>query len=133
MRQLLQLLKSGVPVMYGFDQHFSSQTVAPTLFGVPAQTLSTAGKLAERSQANVMSFWCVRDQDARYQLTLDAPWSDYPTGDDRQDADRYNRWLEHHISKTPEQYLWVHRRFRQSAIDGQPVYDNQLRREKHRD
>ncbi len=132
-RQLLQLLQSGTPVMYGFDQHFSSQTVDSTLFGVPAVTLSVAGKLASRSQAAVMSFWCVRNNQGRYQLCIDDVWQDYPSGDDAQDADRYNRWLEQKISASPAQYLWVHRRFRQTEIDGIPAYGNTLRREKHRD
>ena len=47
-----------------------------------------------------------------YVIRIDAPLSGFPSGDDQADAVRINRLLEERIREAPEQYYWVHRRFK---------------------
>jgi KDO2-lipid IV(A) lauroyltransferase len=47
-----------------------------------------------------------------YTLTIGEPLSDFPSGDDLADAQRINDIIEQEIRKSPEQYYWVHRRFK---------------------
>lgn len=131
LKGLLRTLREQ-PVFYGFDQHFSAQTVWSSLFGVPAATLTTPARLAARCDAQVLSAWCHRDERGQYQLRIDPPWSGYPSGDPKTDADRYNAWLESRIREHPAQYLWLHRRFRQPLPDGRSLYADSVVRAKHR-
>jgi KDO2-lipid IV(A) lauroyltransferase len=41
-----------------------------------------------------------------------APWRDYPSGDDFADTRRMNAFLEEQVLRMPEQYYWVHKRFK---------------------
>ena len=55
-----------------------------------------------------------------YETRVSAPWLDYPSGDDAADAARMNRELEAEIRTMPEQYYWVHRRFK-TRPPGEPA------------
>ena len=47
-----------------------------------------------------------------YEMSFDKPLKNYPSGDAIKDASKTNQILEKQILKNPEQYLWVHRRFK---------------------
>jgi KDO2-lipid IV(A) lauroyltransferase len=47
-----------------------------------------------------------------YAVRYEEPWRDFPTDDAVADSARMNRWIESEIRRNPEQYLWVHRRFK---------------------
>ncbi|HIE54249.1 MAG TPA: lipid A biosynthesis acyltransferase, partial [Chromatiaceae bacterium] len=47
-----------------------------------------------------------------YDLFLEPAWEDFPSGDLEADTLRVNRLVEQWVRETPEQYLWIHRRFR---------------------
>ena len=56
---------------------------------------------------------------AGYVLTLGEPWQDYPSDDVEADTRRMNVWLEGVVRTMPEQYYWVHRRFK-TRPEGEP-------------
>jgi len=114
MRGLLASLKAGMPVWYAPDQnHGGSQSVFAPFFGVAASTLATPSRLARISGAAVVPFYPARLPDGGgYRLTLYPALEDFPSNDPVCDATRLNALLEHEIRKMPEQYLWVHRRFK---------------------
>ena len=45
-------------------------------------------------------------------MSFEKPLSDFPSSDPIIDATTTNKILEKQIKKTPEQYLWIHRRFK---------------------
>jgi KDO2-lipid IV(A) lauroyltransferase len=47
-----------------------------------------------------------------YKLVLGKPLERFPTGDEIADAARVNQLIESAVRLAPEQYLWVHKRFR---------------------
>ncbi len=114
MRGLLASLKNGMPVWYAPDQnHGGSQSVFAPFFGVQASTLGTPSRIAKLSGAAVVPFYPCRLADGSgYQLTLYPALEDFPSDDPVQDATRLNALLEAVIREMPEQYLWVHRRFK---------------------
>src|SRR3569623_252109 len=61
--------------------------------------------------------------DQGYRITLQAPLADYPSGDLVADATRINRTIEAQARRIPEQYLWVHRRFKPRPDREKNVYD----------
>lgn len=113
-RELLASLKNGVPVWYAPDQnHAGSHSVFAPFFGVQASTLTTTARLARLSGAPVVPFFQQRLADGSgYLLILCPALENFPTGDAKEDAARVNRLVESVAREMPEQYLWVHRRFK---------------------
>lgn len=111
-RGLLRALSRGGIVAYSADQDFNYQNAFVPFFGVPAATLTATPDLARRGNAVVLPFWFHRGDDGRYHLRVEPTWSGWPSGDPVQDAARYMAELEAVVRRHPEQYLWVHRRFK---------------------
>ena len=49
---------------------------------------------------------------AGYVVRLDPPWENFPSGDDYADTRRMNEFIEQQVLSMPEQYLWMHKRFK---------------------
>ena len=111
-RGLLRVLSGGGVVAYSADQNFTYQNAFVPFFGVPAATLTATPELARRGHAEVLPFWFHRGVDGRYRLRIEPQWSGWPSGDPAADAARYMAELEQVVREHPEQYLWVHRRFK---------------------
>lgn len=111
-RGLLRTLVQGGVVAYSADQNFTYQNAFVPFFGVAAATLTATPDLARRGKATVLPFWFHRDHDGRYRLRIEAPWGGWPSGDSAADAARYMSELEQVVRQHPDQYLWVHRRFK---------------------
>lgn len=113
LRGLLRALKANQVVWYAPDQDFGGKTaVFAKFFGVTAATIVALSRLAGKSGAAVVPFMPCRQADGRYLLQIFPALENYPGADDLQDAQRLNDWLEAQIRLYPEQYLWVHRRFK---------------------
>jgi KDO2-lipid IV(A) lauroyltransferase len=121
-RGLLRTLGRGGVVAYSADQNFTYQNAFVPFFGVPAATLTATPDLARRGNAAVLPFWFHRDAGGRYRLRIEPQWSGWPSGDPAADAARYMAELEKAVRPHPEQYLWVHRRFKTRPPGEPPVY-----------
>ena len=124
-RALLASLKDNMPVWYAPDQnHGGPQSVFVPFFGLPASTLTTTSRLARVSGAAVVPFFQMRlPHDEGYLLILCPPLDGFPGEDPKTDAARINRLLEDVIREMPEQYLWVHRRFKTRPAGEPYPYD----------
>lgn len=111
-RGLLRTLAKGGVVAYSADQNFNYQNAFVPFFGVPAATLTATPDLARRGNAVVLPFWFHRATDGRYRLRIEPQWEGWPSADEVVDAARYMAELEQVVRMHPEQYLWVHRRFK---------------------
>jgi KDO2-lipid IV(A) lauroyltransferase len=113
-RQLLRNLKRGVVTWYAPDQNFGREdTVFAPFFGVPATTLTATARIVEFAGATVIPFFSYRlDGSKGYKLVLGKPLENYPSGNELADATRINQLIEAAVRLAPEQYLWVHKRFR---------------------
>ena len=121
-RGLLKTLSRGGVVAYSADQNFNYQHAFVPFFGVPAATLVATPELAERGNAVVLPFWFHRDAEGKYRLRIEPQWSGWPSGDPETDAARYMHELEQVVRQHPEQYLWVHRRFKTRPAGEASVY-----------
>ncbi|WP_233799650.1 lipid A biosynthesis lauroyl acyltransferase [Paraburkholderia sp. HP33-1] len=113
-RVVLRWLRDRKPVMLGADMDYGARnsTFVP-FFGVPTCTLTAVGRLAKVGHAQVVPFIGeVLPNYKGYRLKVFKPWDHYPTGDDDSDARRMNEFLEEQIPLMPEQYYWVHKRFK---------------------
>jgi KDO2-lipid IV(A) lauroyltransferase len=111
-RELLRALARGDVVAQAGDQDFNYQHAFVPFFGIRAATLTAIPELARRGNATVLPYWFQREADGRYRLWIEPQWPGWPSGDPAADAARYMRELETVVRRHPEQYLWVHRRFK---------------------
>lgn len=120
MRGLIRHLRAGKTVWYAPDQDYGrEQTVFAPFFGVQASTITTTTRIAKMGRATVIPVSHFRLPKGRYKIVFGEPLQDFPTGDDVVDATTVNQIIEKEVLKAPEQYLWVHRRFK-TRPEGEP-------------
>ncbi len=114
MRGIVRKLRSGRIIWYSPDQDFGGrQSVFAPFFGVTASTLTTTAQLARMGRANICCGFHYRDPEThQYRLVFKPVPEQFPTGDDVADATLINQLIEAGIRERPEQYMWVHRRFK---------------------
>jgi KDO2-lipid IV(A) lauroyltransferase len=114
LRGLLRHLKNNRVIWYATDQDYGRKGfVFAPFFGVPTGSITATSRIADRSGCAVVPFSHFRrDQELGYDIYFHPPLEDFPSGDDLADATRVNRTIEHEIRKHPDQYLWMHRRFK---------------------
>ncbi len=111
-RQMVRTLRRNTPVWYAPDQaHSGKGAQLVPLFGIPAQTNTATSRLARLTGAPVLPFLPWRDADG-YRIVVGEPIADFPSGDDAADAAHFHTLVEQRIREVPEQYLWIHRRFK---------------------
>jgi KDO2-lipid IV(A) lauroyltransferase len=82
-------------------------------FSVSASTLLAPSRLARSLKMVVQPVVTEILPGGRgYRVRFGAPWPDWPTDDPEADARRMNAWIESEILRCPDQYLWVHKRFK---------------------
>lgn len=120
-RGLLKALRKNLPVWYAPDQAYSRKgTVLVPFFGEPAVTNTSTSQIAKVSGAPVVPYWPVRVANGKsYRLVILPALADFPGESLEDDAKRINLLLEERIRMHPEQYYWVHRRFK-NRPDGLP-------------
>lgn len=123
-RKIVGLLRSGKPVMLAADMdHGVDNSVFVPFFGVPACTLTAVSRLAKLGRARVVPFVTEVLPDYKgYKLSIFEPLADFPSESDAIDARRMNAFLEEQVVRFPEQYYWVHRRFKHRPAGMPAVY-----------
>jgi KDO2-lipid IV(A) lauroyltransferase len=114
LRPILKGLRAGMPFIYPPDQDQGIKDGAfIPFFGVPAATMASVPRIAKMANAKVVpSITRMLPGTQGYVLTFYPAWEGYPSGDDIADARRMNEFIEQRILEMPEQYFWVHKRFK---------------------
>jgi len=111
-RTMIRSLKDGAIVWYATDQdQGGADTLFAPFFGIPAATLTTTSRLAQITDAAVVPYLPMRLANGHYCLRIFPALENFPNTP-LQDATRLNELLAQWIRAIPEQYLWVHRRFK---------------------
>ncbi len=112
MRRALKALKEGYPFYYLPDMDFGARdALFVPFFGVPAATITGLSRLARATGARVVPV-ITRMTDDGYEVELQPPWADYPGESVEADTARMNAFIEAEVRTMPEQYYWVHKRFK---------------------
>lgn len=113
-RGMVRELKSNSVFWYAADQRYASKGAALIpLFGEPALTNTAISRIARISGAAVLPYFPRRLPDWRgYRLTIAPPLDDFPSDDPVADTRRLVARLETFVREAPEQYWWVHKRFK---------------------
>jgi KDO2-lipid IV(A) lauroyltransferase len=122
-RSMVRALKRNEVVWYAPDQSYRNKGAAMVnFFGIPAATTTATSRLARISGAAVLTYFPERLPGCQgYRVVIGAALEDFPGADPTCDVERFHRLLEAQILKIPEQYLWVHRRFK-GLSDNYPDY-----------
>jgi len=114
LRPILKGMRSGMPFIYPPDQDQGVRDGAfIPFFGVPAATMTSVPRIAQMTGAKILpSITRLLPGGAGYVLTFYPAWENYPSGDDIADTRRMNEFIEARVREMPEQYFWLHKRFK---------------------
>jgi len=113
-RQILKRLRQGAIIWYAADQDYGRKhSVFAPFFGQQAATISATGRFARLNDSPVLFMSHFRDPETKtWNICIQPQLQDFPSGDESIDARRINTIIETEIRRHPDQYLWLHRRFK---------------------
>jgi KDO2-lipid IV(A) lauroyltransferase len=128
-RSMVRALKKNEAVWFAPDQSYRNKGAAMVnFFGIPAASNPATSRLARISGAAVMTYFGERlPGNAGYRVVIGPAFESFPGADPVEDVERYNRLLEAQVRLVPEQYLWVHRRFKGLSHDYPNYYGRDSR------
>lgn len=113
LRGVLDALRRGRMVGILMDQNASrGEGVFAPFFGVPASTSKAMAVISLRSGAPVLPVFIRRQPNGRHRVEVEPPLPPPPDGDVLAYTGAFNRAIESAIRRAPEQWLWMHRRWR---------------------
>lgn len=134
-RGVMRTLRRGRALWYAPDQDYGpKQSVFAPFFGVSAASITATARLAKAGNALVLPLTFGRRADNTYWVKVCPPLEDFPGDDEVADATRINQVVEAAIVQQPDQYLWVHRRFKTRPRGEPSLYSvDKTRRKRTRD
>jgi KDO2-lipid IV(A) lauroyltransferase len=112
-KKMVRSLRDGRTVWYAPDQSYDRKgSEVIKFFGVPSMHTTATSTLARLGNAVVVPFFPRRLEDGRYHLTILPRFENFPSDDPIADTEHYVEILEEQIRLCPEQYFWVHRKFK---------------------
>ena len=125
-KKMVRSLRNGRIVWYAPDQSYDRKgSEVIEFFGVPSMHTTATSALARLGRAVTLPFFPRRLADGSYEFLILPPLENFPSGDDAADTRKYVRVLEEHIRSCPEQYFWIHRKFK-NLPDGYPDFYSDL-------
>ena len=111
-RSIIKAINNSLPIWYAPDQDLGeNNSVFAPLFGIQTATASATARLSKNNKTRVIPYSFFRTSKG-YEMSFEKPLSGFPSNDPIIDATITNKILEKQINKNPEQYLWIHRRFK---------------------
>jgi KDO2-lipid IV(A) lauroyltransferase len=115
-REMIKSLKNKKILWFAPDQNYGHKSsVFANFFNTPAATTIATSRLAKLGNAKVVPLSMeriVNKNKYSYKVVLHKSLDNFPSGNDKKDAECINAFFERAIKVVPEQYLWVHRRFK---------------------
>ncbi len=121
-KAILAGLRQGDKLYLLPDMDFgAAESVFVNFFGVPAATLPSLSRFARLGRARVVS-GATRMTRSGYCIDIGQPWANFPSEDVMADTQRMNDHLQTLVQSMPEQYYWVHKRFKTRPAGSPAVY-----------
>lgn len=125
LKGMVKALKSGEAVWFAPDQDYGPKgsSFAPFFAVEHAATTNGTYTIARLAKPAILTTVLIRKTDGTgYQLVIEPELEDYPVDDEQAAAAYMNRKIEHEIMRAPEQYLWLHRRFKTRPFGKAKLY-----------
>jgi KDO2-lipid IV(A) lauroyltransferase len=111
-RKALKAMKGGRFFHYSPDMDYGpKESIFVPFFGVPTATITALSRLAKLTGATVIPV-LTRMEEGIYVTRIGEPWAAFPGDDEIADARRLNAFIEAEVERSPEQYYWLHKRFK---------------------
>jgi KDO2-lipid IV(A) lauroyltransferase len=121
-RPAIRAMKAGHPFYYLPDMDYGERdTIFVPFFGFPAATITGLSRLARMAGAVVLPVITRMEADG-YVVAIGPAWQDYPGEGIEADTRRMNAFIEAEVLKMPEQYFWLHKRFKTRPPGEKRVY-----------
>ncbi len=109
---IVSALRSGSPLYLLPDMNFGpEESIFVPFYGVPAATVPSLPRFARLGRAKVVPVVARMTPDG-YDIVVMPAWPGYPSRDFAADTALMNRRLQEYIDAAPDQYYWVHKRFK---------------------
>jgi len=124
-KPVLREIKRGLPFYYLPDQDYGPRdALFVPFFGIPTATVSALPRIARLTNAQVVPVVTRQLPGGRgYVLRCYPAWDNFPSDDLEADIIRMNAFIEDRVREMPEQYLWLHRRFKTRPPGEASLYD----------
>ena len=134
--EMRRMLRQGGIVGLLVDQSRRSEGVDVTFFGHRVTTTPAAAFLAIRCKSPVLPIFCIRDDCGRLTVVVQSALEMKWTGDLRSDVQTNTQLItdvvEKAVRKYPDQWFWVHKRWKKYYPQMYPEYQLRRRRRKER-
>lgn len=121
-KPIVLALRSGDPLYLLPDMNFGPEdSVFVPFYGVPAATVPSLSRFAKLGRAKVVPV-VTRLTRAGYEVQVLPHWQGFPTDDALADTALMNQRLQSYIDAMPDQYFWVHKRFKDRPTSAPAVY-----------
>jgi Kdo2-lipid IVA lauroyltransferase/acyltransferase len=129
-RTLITALRNNECVWYAPDQSYRKKGAEMVpLFGIPAATNTATSRLAQMTGATVLPYYAERlPGKGGYRAVIHPPVEGFPSGNPAKDAEAFNHTIESQVRVVPEQYLWIHKRFKGLTEDYPDYYGQRVPR-----
>lgn len=123
LRMTVRMMREGWPLFYLPDMDYGARdAIFVPFFGVPAATITGLSRLCRLTGAVVVPVIAeMLDGGAGYVIHVGEAWRDFPGASVDEDTQRMNAFIEAQLRKMPEQYYWVHKRFK-TRPPGEPGF-----------
>ena len=124
-RKMVRNLRAGRTVWYAPDQSYNRKVAEIiSFFGIPCMHTTALSRLARLGKAIVIPFFPRRLSDGTYEISLLEPLKKFPGNNPVTDTKRYVDILEEQIKLCPEQYFWIHRKFKNLPSEYPDFYED---------
>ncbi|HEA53337.1 hypothetical protein LCGC14_0626970 [marine sediment metagenome] len=122
LRPMVSFLKKGGEIWFACDQDFGGKTeLFVPFFGVDTGCITSPSYIAKVSGASVMCVSHLRMPHGGYRVVFSPVQVEFGA-DKQKDTEVWNRYIENTIREQPDQYLWLHKRFKTRPKGAGNVY-----------
>ena len=122
MRKIVKAMKEGYRFYYLPDMDFGpKESIFVPFFGVQAATIPALSRMVRLTGARVVP--CIARQVADgYEVEVMPAWDNFPGESVEADTEFMNQFIESQVLRMPEQYFWLHKRFKTRPPGEQRFY-----------
>ena len=122
-RRVIKILREGSIIWYGPDQDFGEEKLCLcSFFWFSTATITATSRIAQSTKARVIFMSQYRKEKGRYLVKLSGLSEDFPSKDIHADCEFINKKIEEAILLAPDQYWWLHRRFKTRPLGEEKIY-----------
>lgn len=126
LKPVIRAMKKGARFYYLPDQDFGRRrSIFVPFMGIQTATIPALSRLCRITSAIVLPCYTrLLPMGRGFEIVIKPALNDYPSGDDYADAVAMNQAIEAMVQEAPEQYFWLHKRFKTRPEGEAPFYQD---------